>query len=100
MSTVSYTHLDVYKRQLFKWADDSSEDGYEIRVFDSFGTKIWENLAIAKVTGSPDVTATYAGPALQPGMYYLFQALSYRIKTGRVAISRTEDLRGIFYLAK
>lgn len=85
---------------LFKWADDSSEDGYEIRVFDSFGTKIWENLAIAKVTGSPDVTATYAGPALQPGMYYLFQALSYRIKTGRVAISRTEDLRGIFYLAK
>lgn len=85
---------------VFKWADDSSEDGYELRVFDSFGTKIWENLAIAKVTGSPDVTATYAGPALQPGMYYLFQALSYRIKTGRVPISRTEDLRGIFYLAK
>jgi len=85
---------------LFKWADDSSEDGYELRVFDSFGAKIWENLAIAKVTGSADVTATYAGPALQPGMYYLFQALSYRIKTGRVAISRTEDLRGIFYLAK
>lgn len=85
---------------VFKWADDSSEDGYELRVFDSFGTKIWENLAIAKVTGSPDVSATYAGPALQPGMYYLFQALSYRIKTGRVAISRTEDLRGIFYLAK
>jgi hypothetical protein len=85
---------------VFKWADDSSEDGYEIRVFDSFGTKIWENLAVAKVTGSPDVTATYAGPALQPGMYYLFQSLSYRIKTGRVAISRTEDLRGIFYLTK
>ena len=84
----------------FKWADDSSEDGYELRVFDSFGTKVWENLAIAKVTGSADVTATYAGPALQPGMHYLFQALSYRIKTGRVAISRTEDLRGIFYLTK
>jgi len=33
-------------------------------------------------------------------MYYLFQSLSYRIKTGRVAISRTEDLRGIFYLTK
>ena len=85
---------------VFKWADDSSEDGYELRVFDSFGTRIWENLAIAKVTGSVDVSATYAGPALQPGMYYLFQALSYRIKTGRAAISRTEDLRGIFYLAK
>lgn len=81
----------------FSWADDSSEDGYQLRVFDSFGNTVWQNLAVPKVSGSASVTLQYAGPALNVGMFYQFRATS--IKAG-LPISRTEDLRGVFYLPK
>ena len=77
----------------FKWGDDSSEDHYELRLFDAFGNKVWEDLAVPGVS-SGDVTATYAGPALQAGMIYQFRATS--IKNGGTAISATEDLKGVF----
>ncbi len=38
--------------------------------------------------------------ALASWVFVLFQALSSRIKTGRVASACSEDLCGIFYLAK
>jgi hypothetical protein len=83
----------------FAWKDDSSEDGYELRVFDTFGKLVWENTAVPRATGSAHATATYAGPALAPG-YYQFRALSYRNKGGgpggRTYISATEDLKGVF----
>jgi hypothetical protein len=81
----------------FVWADDSSEDGYQLRVFDSFGALVFSNLTLPKVSGSADVSAQYGGPALIPGMYYQFRATS--MKAG-APISRTEDLRGVFYLPK
>jgi hypothetical protein len=45
------------------------------------------------------VTHQYAGPALKVGMYYQFRVLSFRDTTnaGRVAISTTEDLKGVFF---
>ena len=80
----------------FEWADDSSEEGYEIRVFDAFGDEIWSG-EIASVSGSETVTHTYAGPALEVGMFYQFRATSFRDKLGvRTAISTTEDLVGVF----
>lgn len=85
-------------RPVFTWSDDASEDGYEVRVFDTFGTMIWEILSIPKVTASSTASVTYSGPALQKGMYYLFSAQSYRQQAPRVALSRTEDQRGVFYL--
>ena len=85
-------------KPLFTWSDDASEDGYEVRVLDSFGTLVWESLAIPKVTSSATASVTYAGPALVKGMYYLFSAQSYRMQGSRVALSRTEDQRGVFYL--
>jgi hypothetical protein len=80
-----------------EWQDDSSEDGYEIRVFDAFGNEVWSD-EIGPISGSSTVTHTYAGPDLEPGMFYQFRATSFRDRSGvRTAISTTEDLKGVFY---
>lgn len=82
----------------FEWADDSSEDGYEVVVYDTFGKEIWRKADVPSVTGSKTVSTTYAGPALVPGAYYQFRALSFRDKGKgtKTYISMTEDLRGVF----
>ncbi len=77
----------------FVFADDSSEDGYQVVVYDAFGDLVWENLEVPRVTGNKNVEVPYEGPALRSGMYYQFRATSF--KDGS-AISRTEDLRGVF----
>lgn len=77
----------------FKWADDSSEDGYDLKLFDTFGNLVWEKADVPSVSGSGGVSVLYAGPALTPGMFYQFRATS--LHKG-VPISRTEDLRGVF----
>jgi hypothetical protein len=83
----------------FEWADDSSEDGYELTVFDTFGTEVWKDTEVARVTGSPSVTLAYGGPELAAG-YYQFRAVSWRSdkQNGdmRTYISATEDLKGVF----
>jgi hypothetical protein len=82
---------------VLEWADDSSEEGYEIKVFDAFGNLVWSD-EIGPVSGSSTVQHAYAGPALESGMFYQFRATSFREKTGdRTAISTTEDLKGVFY---
>jgi len=81
-----------------EWQDDSSEDGYIIRVFDAFGTELW-NDEIAGVSGSATVTHAYAGPPLQVGMFYQFRVWSFREPGGgdRSNISATEDLKGVYF---
>ncbi len=84
---------------MLTWADDSSEDGYELRVFDAFGSMVWEDLAVPSHSGSGDVSVGYGGPALMAGMIYQFRATSWRTGHGtapRTYISATEDLRGTF----
>ncbi len=73
----------------FSWLDDSSEDRYEVTVFDGYGNIVW-------TAGTPKsvVTLPYAGPALVAGMYYQFRVLS--IKDPAEQISKSEDLRGVF----
>jgi hypothetical protein len=79
------------------WADDSSEDGYVIRVFDAFGTLVWTD-EIGPTTGSATVSHVYAGPPLRTGLFYQFRVTSFRTPGGdRTNISTTEDLRGVFY---
>jgi hypothetical protein len=79
---------------VFKWRDDSSEDRYEVQVFNALGEKIWEDLNVPSFSGAPHVAqVTYAGPALEPGMIYQFRATSM---AKGVPISQTEDLRGTF----
>jgi hypothetical protein len=89
----------VSEKPMLTWADDSSEDWYDLRVFDAFGNEVWQSLMIPGVSGSGDVSVQYEGP-LDPGMYYQFRASSWRQPgNGDAApISTTEDLRGVFYL--
>ena len=87
----------------FRWADDSSEDGYELRVFDAFGEIVHEALDVARVTGGGDATYTWSGAEIEPGMVYQFRVMSWREGRGsgggRSYISATEDLRGVFQIA-
>jgi hypothetical protein len=78
----------------FSWADDSSEDGYSVVVYDSFGALVWQDDSLGKVSGQQWVELEYGGTALEPGMIYQWRATS--MKDG-VPISMTEDLRGLFY---
>jgi hypothetical protein len=78
----------------FQWVDDSSEDRYDLTVFDALGNLVWET-SIPGASGD-DPSVVYAGPALSSGMYYQFRVLS--IKDPDEEISRTEDLRGVFFL--
>jgi hypothetical protein len=75
------------------WQDDSSEDNYELRIFDALGNKVFEDLAVPGVSGGDSVTVDYAGPALTPGMIYQFRVISIKDAT---PISATEDLKGVF----
>ena len=81
---------------MLEWEDDSSEDGYEIHVFDAFGNEVWTR-EMASVSGTETVTLVYDGP-LEIGMFYQFRVKSFRERNApRTAISATEGLRGVFY---
>ncbi len=84
----------------FTWADDSSEDGYELRVYDAFGELVHEDLEVPRETGSATVSYTWPGASLELGMIYQFRVVSYhdpkKNETERAYISATEDLRGVF----
>ena len=81
----------VTEAPLLRWEDDSSEDTYAVEVFDALGHLAWSE-QIEGVSGD-DPSLLYGGP-LESGMYYQFRVTS--IKDG-VPISRTEDLRGVFW---
>lgn len=81
----------------FAWIDDSSEDRYEIVVYDALGTEVWHDDQLPRVTGQTTVEVPYGGPALTSGMIYQFRVTSWRDgPQGSTALSRTEDLRGVF----
>lgn len=84
-----------------KWADDSSEDWYEVRVYDAFGTEVWSDLHVPSQSGGSTVSLDYAGP-MDVGMYYQFRVTSWRSPGGKSPspISATEDLRGVFYVTR
>lgn len=77
----------------FSWEDDSSEDSYDVEVFDALGASVWKTNGNFDPGGNKPASVDYGGPALQAGMIYQFRATS--IKSG-VPISSTEDLRGVF----
>lgn len=79
------------------WEDDSSEDSYRVQVFDSFGNEVWTTTIPGVSGGTP--TVTYAGPALDSGMYYQTRVTSIRSNAGGdCEISQSEDLAGVFYV--
>ncbi len=78
----------------FRFKNDTSEDGYDLYLYDSFGTEIWStNLGPSSET----LAVPYSGPALDSGMVYQFRAFSWRDKSGKKTyISATEALKGVF----
>ncbi|MGB5696147.1 MAG: carboxypeptidase-like regulatory domain-containing protein [Polyangiales bacterium] len=86
---------EVTGTPVFSWVDDSGEERYHIEVFDTFGEMIWSDANIPKSTGS-DPVVPYGGPPLAPGMYYQFRVTSF--DGNDRPLSRTEDLRGVFFL--
>lgn len=80
---------------VFIWADDSSEDAYDLKVYDIYGDLVWEKQLEGGVSGAENVEVPYEGPTLLPGMVYQWKAVSLR-KGG--PISTTEDLRGVFFV--
>lgn len=78
----------------FVWVDGSSEDQYDVSVYDAFAFLVWQNPSVPSVSGGANASVVYAGPPLTPGMVYQFRATS--IRKGNCPISRTEDLRGVF----
>jgi hypothetical protein len=77
------------------WQAYPSADGYDILVFDAFGTVVWEQT-------EPDTTTsvTYGGDPLQPGMYYQVRITTWR-QVGGVdicEITQTEYLKGVFFV--
>ncbi len=89
---------EVTSAPTLTWADDSSEEWYEVRVFDAFGNEVWQDLMVPSVSGSDEVTVDYEGP-LDPGMYYQFRVSSWSQSGNQdpKPISTTEDLRGVFF---
>ena len=89
----------VTKAPVLTWADDSSEDWYDVVVYNAFGDEVWRADKVPGVSGSEDVTVSYGGP-LDAGMYYQFRVTSWRAPGGKnpAPISSTEDLRGVFYV--
>ena len=89
----------VTEAPLLEWGDDSSEDWYDVRVFDAFGEEVWTALELPSVSGGSVASVQYEGP-LEPGMYYQFRVTSWRQPGGgkASAIATTEDLRGVFIL--
>lgn len=77
----------------FVWEDDSSEDSYDVQLFDALGNEVWKKTGVTDQKGSKDVSVAYDGSALSSGMYYQFRVVSMK---GGVPISATEDLKGVF----
>jgi hypothetical protein len=80
----------------FSWSDDSSEDRYELELYTALGDLVWEQRAVPSGRGA-SVELSYTGPALVAGMVYQFRVTSFRDRSGgATAISKSEDLRGVF----
>ncbi len=84
----------------FQWVDDSGEDQYLVELFDAYGQVAWNKTMAGVSGGQPSML--YDGPALLAGMYYQFRVTSSAQGGGSTATrcnrSRTEDLKGVFYL--
>lgn len=77
------------------WVDDSGEDSYLVEVFDSSGQVAW--MTTIPGVGGGNASVPYAGP-LDAGGYYQFRVTSIKTNGGSCELSRTEDLKGVFYV--
>lgn len=70
-----------------------------MRVLNAYGDIVWEDENVDRVTGAEHVEEEYPEPT-EEGMYYQFRVVSWSEATGgqeASPISRTQDLKGVFY---
>jgi hypothetical protein len=76
----------------FSWSEYPQTSHYLVQVFDGDGNTIWALDNIPRST-----SLTYAGPALQPGLFYQWRITSFAQSAGTPRpISSSEDLRGVW----
>ena len=84
----------------FSWGDDAGEDQYLVELFDAYGQLAWSKTMAGVSSGTPSML--YDGAPLQASMYYQFRVTSSALGGGMNAVrcsrSRTEDLKGVFYV--
>jgi hypothetical protein len=88
----------VSQAPTLRWADDSGEEWYEVRVYNALGEEVWTDLKVDGVSGSDEVSVSYGGP-LEAGMYYQFRVTSWAQSGNKEPApkSATEDLLGVFF---
>jgi hypothetical protein len=69
----------------------SSAKSYVLKVFDTFGTQVWETTAAAK---SGEISVPYAGETLRSGRVYQWRVTA--LGNAGNPISTSEDLKGVF----
>ncbi len=80
----------------FQWYNDPSSDLYELRVYDAYGTVVYERLDVPAGSGNQLVSyALPAGNELEDGMTYQWRLFSVDTN-GNTYISASEDLEGVF----
>ncbi len=82
---------------VFAWSKApsySSAATFQVDVYDAFGTLVWSPAPLNASGGGP-FSATYAGPALQGGMYYQLRVIA--LDGAGNTLSYTEDLKGVFF---
>lgn len=72
----------------FGWHAYPSASTYAVQVYNSTGTKVWEQQSVS------GTTVQYNGPALTSGQVYQWRATAYGNNSN--PISTTEELRGLF----
>jgi hypothetical protein len=96
---MQFEHLSARDAVEFAWAADPAADGYELRVFDTFGTVVRQALDIP--AGADSQRGQYTVQGLAPGAVYQFRVVSFRQSddmTSREYLHATEDLRGAFQI--
>jgi hypothetical protein len=94
---MQFEHLSARDAVEFEWEADPEADGYELRVFDTFGAVVQQVPDIPADPGSE--RARYTVQGLAPGAVYQFRVVSFRQaddETSREYLHATEDLRGAF----
>jgi len=88
----------VSGKPTFEFAGDADENRYVVVLYDGRGELVWEKKNVVSVGDATTVEVKYGGPKLVPGMWFQFSATSVQGKQdAEIRLSRTEDLRGVFF---
>jgi hypothetical protein len=95
-----FEHVVGQQGVTLAWAADPDADGYELRIFDTFGAVVHEKLDLPRDRSSDVMTYALDDGLLRAGLPYQFRVVSWRApgadRDSRTYLRATEDLRGVF----